>query len=56
MVCIGMNLEPGLKEKVIVVVRHHHDVFSWGPEDMPILDSKAAKHCLNVKPEAKLVK
>ncbi|KAL8112553.1 hypothetical protein AgCh_020031 [Apium graveolens] len=52
----GKNMEPDLKEKIISLVRQYHDIFVWGPEDMSGLDSKTAKHCLNVKPEAKPVR
>lgn len=60
--CSGENgphwqkLGAGLKEKVIAIIRKYLDVFSWGPEDMPGLDPNTAKHCLNVKLEAKVVK
>lgn len=56
MVQIGKNMGPELKEKVITVIRQYQDIFAWGPEDMPGLDPKMAKHCLNVKPVAKPVK
>ncbi|XP_074342217.1 uncharacterized protein LOC141679683 [Apium graveolens] len=56
MVQIGKNMGADLKAKVIAVIRQYHDVFSWGPEDMPGLDPKTAKHFLNVQPEAKPVK
>ncbi|XP_074374567.1 uncharacterized protein LOC141714975 [Apium graveolens] len=56
MVWIGKNMESDMKEKVIDVIRQYHDVFAWGPKDMPGLDPKTVKHCLNVRPEAKPVK
>ncbi|XP_063949875.1 uncharacterized protein LOC135152721 [Daucus carota subsp. sativus] len=56
MVRIGKDMEPGLKEKVIDVVRRYHDVFAWGPEDMPGLDESIARHRLNVHPQAVPVK
>ncbi|XP_074374074.1 uncharacterized protein LOC141714454 [Apium graveolens] len=56
MVRIGKNMGADLKAKVIAVIRQYHDVFAWGPEDMPGLDLKTTMHCLNVQPEAKTVK
>ena len=56
MVRIGKDMESGLKEKVIDVVRRYHDVFAWGPEDMPGLDASIARHRLNVHPQAMPVK
>ncbi|XP_074377175.1 uncharacterized protein LOC141718695 [Apium graveolens] len=56
MVRIGKNMGADLKTKVITVIRQYHDVFAWGPKDMPGLDPKTATHCLNVQPEAKPVK
>ncbi|XP_074352154.1 uncharacterized protein LOC141691320 [Apium graveolens] len=56
MVRIGKNMGADLKAKVIAVIRQYHDVFAWGPEDMPRLDPKTATYCLNVQPEAKPVK
>lgn len=56
MVRIGKNMEPNLKEIVIAIIWKYHDVFAWGPEDMPMLDPKTAKHCLNVKPEEKPIR
>lgn len=56
MFCIGKNMNIGLKENVIAIARQYHDVFSWGPVDMPGLDLKTSKHCLTMKPEAKPVK
>ncbi|XP_074346626.1 uncharacterized protein LOC141685423 [Apium graveolens] len=56
MVRNGRHMENDLKEKVIPVIRQYHDVFAWGPEDMPGLDTKMAKHCLNVQPEVEPVK
>ena len=56
MVRIGKDMESGLKEKVIDVVRRYHDVFAWGPEDMSGLDESIARHRLNVHPQAVPVK
>lgn len=53
---ICKNMELGLKEKVIAIVRQYQNVFAWGPEDMPGLDPKMTNYCLNVKSEAKPIK
>lgn len=53
---IGKDIEPELKKYVIGVVCQYHDVFVWGPKDMPGLDLSVAQHKINVDPEAKSVK
>lgn len=56
MVRIGKSIEPAFKDKIIKVVRQYNNVFTWGLEDIPDLDPKTAKYCLNVQLKVKPVK
>ncbi|GAA0173825.1 hypothetical protein LIER_41596 [Lithospermum erythrorhizon] len=45
---IGTRLEDTHREALISLIREFEDVFAWGPEDMPGVDSEVAIHRLHV--------
>ena len=54
-ILVGSLLEEPLKSKLVELLKNYHDVFAWGPEDMPGLDEEVALHHLHIRPDCKPV-
>ncbi|GAA0171209.1 hypothetical protein LIER_41108 [Lithospermum erythrorhizon] len=53
---LGTMLEENHKEELIQLIREYKDIFVWGPEDMPGIDTSVALHQLHVDSMYKPVK
>ena len=47
---IGTLANPTIRQELITFLRGNQDVFAWGHEDMPGIDSSVMVHRLNVSP------
>ena len=53
---IGSSLSSDGKERLILFLKRHQEVFAWTYEDMPGLDPKLVEHRLVLKPDCKPIK
>jgi len=56
LIFISESLSPTKKDVLTSLIKEYIDVFTWSYKDMPDFDPQVVMHCLNIKPDAKLVK
>ena len=52
---IGVNLEDGIKNRLIHMLHEYVEIFSWSYKDMPRLDTDIMVHCLQMKEDFSLI-